>query len=207
MNRKPIFDWFRNKLGRGVTQAEVSELDALLDGYEAAWNALGEDGLSKVPATADKWTEYAVPLVQSFEGFARALPGGKVQAYPDPGSGGHPWTIGWGSTGPGIDPGTIWTRAQAEERFRADLSRFGNGVEDAVGMAPTTDRQMAAMVSLAYNIGLGNFKGSTLLKKHKAGDYAGAAAEFARWNRASGAVMPGLTRRRAAEAALFRGAA
>ena len=59
------------------------------------------------------------------------------------------------------------------------------------------------MVSFAYNVGVGNLSASTLLKKHKAGDFKGAAAEFARWNKAAGKVMTGLTRRRAAEAALY----
>lgn len=206
MSRKPIFDWFRRKLGRGYTDAEVRELDDLLGALEAAAREAGKIGLrdAGVPSSAESWMEYAVPLVQTFEGFHRALPGGKVQAYPDPASGGDPWTIGWGSTGPGIAKGTIWTKAQAEERFRKDLSHFGNGVEIALGDAPTTDRQLSAMTSLAYNIGIGAFKGSTLLKKHKAGDYVGAAAEFLRWNRAAGKVMTGLVRRRAAEAELYR---
>jgi lysozyme len=59
------------------------------------------------------------------------------------------------------------------------------------------------MVSFAYNVGPANLASSTLLKKHKAGDYAGAAAEFAKWNKANRKVMAGLTRRRAAEAALY----
>jgi lysozyme len=60
------------------------------------------------------------------------------------------------------------------------------------------------MVSLAYNIGSGAFGQSTLLKKHIAGDYAGAAREFAKWNKAAGQVLAGLTKRRAAEAALYQ---
>jgi lysozyme len=60
------------------------------------------------------------------------------------------------------------------------------------------------MVSFTFNIGIGKFRGSTLLKLHKAGDYAGAAAQFVRWNKAAGRVMAGLTRRRLAEAALYR---
>jgi len=58
-------------------------------------------------------------------------------------------------------------------------------------------------VSFAYNVGVGNLQSSTLLKKHKAGDYRGAVAEFAKWNKAAGKVLPGLTKRRAAEAALY----
>lgn len=206
MSRKAIFDWFRGKLGRGYKQSEVAELDELLAALEAAVRETGKIGLTDagVPDEADGWMEYAVPLVQTFEGFHRALPGGKVLAYPDPASGGDPWTIGWGSTGPGIGPGTIWTKAQAEDRFRKDLSHFGNGVEAALGNAPTSDQQFAALVSLAYNIGIGAFKGSTLLKRHKAGLHAEAASEFLRWNRAAGKVMPGLVRRRAAESELYR---
>jgi lysozyme len=70
---------------------------------------------------------------------------------------------------------------------------------------PVSPNQMAAMVSLAYNIGLANFGASTLLRKVNAGDFSGAADQFIRWNRARGKVMAGLTRRRIAEASLFRG--
>jgi lysozyme len=60
------------------------------------------------------------------------------------------------------------------------------------------------LVSFAYNVGAGNLKASTLLKKLNAGDTAGAAQEFQRWNKAAGKVLPGLTRRRACEALLFQ---
>ncbi len=139
-------------------------------------------------------------LIKSFEGLS-------LKAYPDPGSGGDPWTIGYGATGPGIAKGLVWTEAQANNRLADDVSRFADGVSSLIGSAPTTQGQFDAMVSLAFNVGLGNFGSSTLLKKHKAGDHAGAAAEFARWNRAAGKVMAGLTRRRAAEAAMYRGEA
>jgi len=81
--------------------------------------------------------------------------------------------------------------------------RLAAKVEAALGGAATTQAQFDAMVSFAYNVGVANLQSSTLLKKHKAGDHAGAAAEFAKWNKAAGRVMPGLTRRRAAEAALY----
>lgn len=112
-------------------------------------------------------------------------------------------TIGWGSTGPDIKLGMTWTQQQADDRFAQDLAKFAAGVERAVGTA--TQGQFDGMVSLAYNIGLGNFGSSTLVKKHKAGDYAGAADQFARWNKQKGKVLNGLTRRRAAEAAMYRG--
>lgn len=138
-----------------------------------------------------------VKLMHDFEGC-------RLNAYADPGSvDGHPWTIGWGSTGPGIAKGVTWTQKQADDRFVADLAKFAAKVHDALGGAVTTQSQFDAMVSLAYNIGVGAFSKSTVLRKHKAGDYAGAQAAFAMWNKNDGKAMAGLTRRRAAEAALY----
>lgn len=148
-------------------------------------------------------SESCIKLVQSFEGCAKKLPDGRVAAYPDPATGGDPWTIGWGSTGPDIHRGTVWTQQQCDDRFASDLAKFAGRVESLLGGAMTTQHQFDAMVSLAYNVGLGNLSSSTLLRKHKARDYAGAAGEFGRWNKAAGKVMAGLTRRRAAESALY----
>ena len=139
-------------------------------------------------------------LIKSFEGLL-------LKAYPDPATGGAPWTIGYGHTGPEVRKGLVWTQAQANNALADDVSRFADGVKALLDVAPTTQGQFDAMVSLAYNVGIGNFSGSTLRKKHVAGDYAGAAAEFAKWNKAGGRVMAGLTRRRAAEAAMYRGQA
>ena len=66
-----------------------------------------------------------------------------------------------------------------------------------------TDEEEGALVDLVFNIGAGNFQHSTLLRLLNAGDYAGASEQFQRWNRANGNVLAGLTKRRAAEAALF----
>lgn len=116
-------------------------------------------------------------------------------------------TIGWGSTGPDIRLGMTWTQEQADARFASDLARFGAKVSDLIGSAPTKQNEYDAMVSLAYNIGQGNFASSTVLRKHKAGDHDGAAAAFALWNKQKGVVLNGLTKRRAAEAAMYRGVA
>ncbi|MDV5822287.1 lysozyme [Sphingobium naphthae] len=96
---------------------------------------------------------------------------------------------------------------QADQRFAEDIAAFGDSVSALIGSASTTQSQFDAMVSLAYNVGLGKFGGSTLLKMHKAGDHDGAAAQFARWDKANGKVMAGLTRRREAEAKMYRGQA
>lgn len=114
-------------------------------------------------------------------------------------------TIGWGSTGPDIKLGMTWTQAQADARFADDLAKFATGVEKLVAKAPTTQAQYDALVSFAYNCGLEALKTSTLLREHKNGDYESAAGQFARWNKQAGRVLAGLTRRRAAEAAIYRG--
>ncbi|MCS4234426.1 lysozyme [Stenotrophomonas sp. BIGb0135] len=139
---------------------------------------------------------YAVSLIKKWEGC-------RLAAYPDPGSGGHPWTIGYGATGPGIKNGVTWTQAQADDRLALDVDRFLKGVRSVL-KKPATDAQLGAMTSLAYNIGVKAFANSTLLRKFNAGDVAGAAAEFPRWNRAAGKVMKGLTNRRLDEQGVFR---
>ena len=152
-----------------------------------------------------------IALMHEFEGYAKKLPNGDCEAYPDPGTGGAPWTIGWGSTkdenGRNIKPGDVWTRERADARFQLHLRQFERQVRDALGdaLANTSQEQFDALVSFTYNLGGANLRSSTLLRKHKAGDYEGAANEFVRWNRAAGRVMRGLTRRREAEASVYRG--
>ena len=141
--------------------------------------------------------DYALRLIKRWEGC-------HLKAYPDPGTGGDPWTIGWGSTGPGIRKGVVWTQQQADDRLEADVRKFMDGVSKAV-TAPLMENQLGALTSLAYNIGLGAFQKSTLLRKLNALDYKGAADEFLRWNRAGGRVMKGLTNRRTGERAVFIG--
>lgn len=140
-------------------------------------------------------------LIKQFEGCARALGDGRFAAYPDPGSGSDPWTIGWGATGQGIASGTIWTQAECDARLERDLARFSREVTHALGSAPTSQVQFDALVSFHYNTGaIGR---ATLTKLHKAGKYAQAEAEFARWVHSGGKRLNGLVRRRKAEAALY----
>ena len=144
-------------------------------------------------------------LIKPFEGLAKLLPDGTVTAYPDPGTRGHPWTIGWGATGPDIQPGTIWTMQQCEDALDHHITYFYVGL---CKLSPTfpnaSPRRIAAVTSWAYNCGLGNYRVSTFKKRIDAGDWDGAATECVKWNKAAGRVLPGLTRRRAAEAALMR---
>jgi len=142
-----------------------------------------------------------IALIKQFEGCARRLPDGRFAAYPDPGTGAEPWTIGWGATGKGIKRGTVWTQAQCDARLEADLARYAAEVARALGNAPTSQHQFNALVSFHYNTGA--IARATLTKRHKAGNFAGAEAEFGKWVHAGGKRLPGLTRRRAAEAALY----
>lgn len=112
-------------------------------------------------------------------------------------------TLGWGRT-TNVHMGDTMTQAQADAWLDHEYDSFETAVHKAIDGAETTPNQLGAMVSLAYNIGIGNFKASTLLRLHHAGDHKAAAAQFGRWNKAAGKVLAGLTRRRAAEAALYR---
>ena len=130
----------------------------------------------------------------------------ELEAYPDPGSAdGHPWTIGWGHTGPEVVKGLKWTQEKADATFVVDI---GTTEREVIGLVkvPLTQGQFDALVLFVYNVGDGAFFKSTLRGLLNAGDYAGAAAQFKRWNKNDGKVMKGLTRRRASEEALFNGA-
>lgn len=138
-------------------------------------------------------------LIKEFEGW-RAL------AYPDPATGGEPWTIGYGHTSaagdPKVKPGMIISKEEGLIILAHDLEKYEAHVRRMVKV-PTTANQHGALTSLCYNVGPGNLGKSTLLKKLNAGDYAGAADQFRVWNKAAGKTMAGLTRRRLAETKLF----
>lgn len=130
----------------------------------------------------------------------------RLSAYPDPVSGGAPWTIGYGQTfradGRPVRQGMVMTPDEADHEFCEILTDFTRGVQAEL-TAPTNDNQLAAMVSLAWNIGLAGFKRSTVLRAHNQGEPDAAARAFALWNKAGGKVIRGLTLRRAREAALY----
>lgn len=137
----------------------------------------------------------------------------RLTAYPDPATGGAPWTIGWGHTGSEVKPGMTWTQARADAEFVKDLERFEREVSSLVKV-PLKQYQFDALVSFSYNVGsdidtdtiaegLGD---SSLLKFVNSAMFDKAANQFQLWNRANGQVMRGLTRRRHAERALFLGA-
>ena len=189
-HRKPIFDSLRKLLGRGFRQSEVDILDTALNRITG----------SRCPnSVSDK----GVALIKRFEGCARLRTDGLVEAYPNPGTGAAPYTIGWGATGPDIDAHTVWSQDQCDARLERDIARHADDVRRAIGSTPTTQAQFDALVSFHYNTGaIGR---ATLTQKHMAQDHAGAAEEFQRWNRAGGRVLKGLVRRRGEEAKMYRG--
>lgn len=196
MNRKPIFDTLRRLLGRPFRQSEVVALD---DAIDASLDPHPQPGRTESPhAVGDAGLE----LIRRFEGCARKRTDGLIEAYPDPGTGAAPWTIGWGATGPDIGPGTVWTQQQCDDRLSQDLARHAREVAEAVQDAPTSQAQFDALTSFHYNTGA--IRRATLLRLHRAGRFEEAADEFSRWTRAGGRVLNGLVRRRAAEELLYR---
>lgn len=207
MAANPFAELLNQLLGRPLAAAEQQVLECELE--KLAPDTVPGSPAKTAPPSAV--SPMGVALIQQFEGCARRRPDGRYEAYADPGTGGAPWTIGWGATGtdgfapdPGarIGPGTVWTGAQCNARLEADLARYAAEVAKAIGPAPTSQRQFDALTSFHYNTGA--IARASLTRKHVAGDHAGAAREFARWVRAGGRVLPGLVRRREAEAALYR---
>lgn len=145
------------------------------------------------------------PITMSQDGLVvlKHFEGLRLKAYRDPVG---VWTIGYGHTGPDVYEGLVWSQAQADKALRDRLDReFVPGVL-AVIKRSMRQHELDAMVDLAYNIGVGAFQGSTLVRKFNSGDIQGAADEFLRWVNAGGKPMLGLRRRRAANRALFLGA-
>jgi len=134
-----------------------------------------------------------VALIKEFEGC-------KLEAYKCPAG---VWTIGYGHTGAEVVKGCKIDLDTAGEILDKDLTNFSVGVDKLVTNKTITSNEFSAMCSFAFNVGLGNFKASTLLRCVNKFNTAGAAGEFMRWNLVRGIISPGLVRRREAERALF----
>lgn len=138
-------------------------------------------------------------LIKSCEGC-------KLEAYPDPGSAGEPYTIGFGHTGQDVHRGLTIDEDQALVLLQQDLEKFEQGVSSLVTV-DINENQFSAIVCLTYNIGLENLKKSLLLHCINTLHRDDAANEFLKWNKAAGKVLPGLTVRRQKERQLFIAAA
>ncbi len=143
-----------------------------------------------------KITPEGIALIKQFESLSLTsyvCPAGK-------------WTIGYGHTGVAVGLGQTISQSDAEAMLMDDLSRFDAAVR--LKCPTATPAQHSALVCLCFNIGFSNFQKSSVLRLHTAGDVTGAARAFALWNKATAAdgqkkELRGLTRRRAAEAALY----
>ena len=134
-------------------------------------------------------------LENEFEGCS-------LTAYPDPASGGDPWTIGYGHTGPEVYDGLTITQEQADAWLAVDKRKAQDVIDRYVTVHLTANEDLA-LRDFIFNLGGGNFRSSTLLRKLNLGDFAGAADEFEKWDHACGKVVAGLLRRRTAEKELF----
>ncbi|MCP9267895.1 lysozyme [Xenorhabdus sp. XENO-1] len=139
-------------------------------------------------------SENGINKIKSYEGL-------RLHAYPDPATGAEPWTIGYGHTR-GVKPEQIITEQQAETFLHEDLIPIYAEIQRIVKV-PLTQGQFDALCSFIFNLGIGNFIYSTLLKKLNLADYQGAAKEFLKWDRADGRVLADLRVRRASEQKMF----
>lgn len=131
-------------------------------------------------------------LLKTFEGW-------RGEAYiPVPGD---VWTVGYGFT-EGVKPGDKMTKQQGVARLKKELLKYEGAVSKACTVT-ANENQQAAMSCLSFNIGIAGFLKSSVLKAHNRGDLQSASRAFCLWNKSSGVVYAGLTRRRAAEASLY----
>ena len=202
----------------GIRLADAATHYKKLSHQLAAWNWLQEqlsaDQLAEFgelyradpPIKASPppgWVAPAIKLIKEFEGC-------RLEAYPDPGTGGAPWTIGYGTTrymDTPVRKGDKVSQAMAEELLANDVEAlFGPGVLSLLPLARGWHvNRIAALVSFAYNVGLAALEDSTLRKRLLTGEEPCAVVreELPKWCHAGEAVLPGLERRRAAEVALF----
>ena len=141
-----------------------------------------------------QYSDAGLSLTKQFEGL-------RTEAYQDTAG---VWTIGYGHTGRDVKAGRQITALEAEVLLRADM-------RDAVATVNRTvevdleQHQFDALVDFCFNVGCGHFERSSLLGKVNLEDFAGAAVQFGLWVNVDMKPVPGLVRRRAAEASLFRG--
>ena len=147
-------------------------------------------------------SKHGIDLIKRFEGLHKVQPDGMISSYRCPA---NRWTIGWGSC-KGVRSGMKITKEEAELRLLDDIREHADIVKQYVSV-PLSEGQFDSLVSFVFNLGGGNFRSSTLLKKLNKGLYDEVPEQIMRWNKArvNGKLTPlkGLTRRRAAEASIF----
>ena len=135
--------------------------------------------------------EIAIEMLKMFEGC-------RLEAYDD---GGGVWTIGYGHT-LGVHKGDIWVQETADFWLKREVDTTHKAVLARL-TTPVSGNQLAAMISLCYNIGVGAFAASTVLAKHNDSEWQTAADAFLLWDKQNGKVLNGLVRRRETERSLY----
>jgi len=141
--------------------------------------------------TPEGWT-----LLKTWEGC-------RLSAYPDPASGGAPWTIGYGHTGAEVVPGLTISQEQAEAWLEQDVAKAAGAVERLLSGVALTPCQRDALISFCFNVGAGALERSTLRKRLLAGEAPEVviAQELPRWHKGPNGPVEGLKRRRSSEVA------
>jgi lysozyme len=134
----------------------------------------------------------AVALIGGFEGL-------RQNAYPDPATGGKPWTICYGHT-VGVKPGDKKSVDECKALLVSDLQVYASGIEACV-RTPMPDTRFIALVSFAFNVGVKAACGSSVVRLINQGRTVEGCNALLKWNKAAGIVFPGLTRRRQREQA------
>lgn len=141
----------------------------------------------------------AYDLIKKFEGCS-------LKAYPDPATGGTPWTIGYGSTmdknGKPFKKGDIITKSEAEALLVRDINKIQNELQKDTKLAKLSENAIDAIISLCYNVGIGSFKRSKCYKAIIENDLETVCRQWD-WFKANGKFMKGLARRRIAELGEF----
>lgn len=175
--------WF-GKVGAPLPDADEG------DAPEAAQEAGDKGSAGKAASNSDlRINEAGLQIIKDSEGL-------RLDAY----QAGGDWFIGYGHKG--ASAGQTITEAEADRLLREDVREAESGVKSAVSVAMNVN-QFSAMVSLAYNLGVGGFRNSTVLERINEGNYRGAADGFLNHNKAGGVPNDHLTERREKERALF----
>ena len=135
----------------------------------------------------------AKKLIAQYEGC-------RLKAYKCPAG---KWTIGYGHT-EGVKEGDVWTQERADAELVMEIDKYRAAVLRVCPTLKATSNRLGACISLAYNIRIGNFSGSSVAKYIRRGEYRAAADAFGLWVNAGGKKLPGLVSRRQAEQTVFR---
>ena len=179
-----------------VISGAIGLISSIARGVQAGfewWNRpLSDDLIGEPECEGDEKmmhvSDNLIRLLKGWEGYCD-------KAYKCPAG---VWTIGYGHTA-GVKEGDSVTPEQADYLLKCDLEQFEAAIWHDVRALDLTQAQFDALVSFAYNVGVGNWQKSTLRKLVLTGQNSEAAGQFECWNKGGGKVLPGLVKRRRAE--------